>query len=328
LAILPAKAQFIGYTSPQTVSLSRTVSCPAGNTGVSVIVPNLGQSNHVVNFASVGGTALDVWLEGTDSLSDAVLNFPISPFSFSNAGAVQASGYYNIVIIQITCKASDTVQLFYAGTSGPGASVPTLPYDALLSFNLAATTGQTWFVAPPSGHTGGILSFTPIGTGSSGATVTIRDQLQGHSNLVFTTTLATTTGVQQIFQIPDGLQTGNVEIDYVAGGASTATYTLDYLFTSPTSAGAYQHITGTTAVEVKSAAGTLTNVVVNTPAAGTLSLFDLPVASCTGTPSTNVVAVITPNATDAPHSIPYSAYFNNGICVKASVAMDLTVVYQ
>jgi len=70
--------------------------------------------------------------------------------------------------------------------------------------------------------------------------------------------------------------------------------------------------------------------VVGTSAAGTISLFDLVPASCTATPATNVVSVITEfaSATPPPPAYLYDVLFQNGICVKASAAMDITVGYQ
>jgi hypothetical protein len=70
-------------------------------------------------------------------------------------------------------------------------------------------------------------------------------------------------------------------------------------------------------------------VTVNTPAAGTISIFDLATAACTGTPSTNTIAVITATSTAPVGAMEYNVYAQNGICVKASSAsIDFTVSYQ
>jgi hypothetical protein len=91
--------------------------------------------------------------------------------------------------------------------------------------------------------------------------------------------------------------------------------------------GEFAHITGTTATAVKATSGVLIQINVNTAAIGTVSVFDLASASCTGTPSTNVAAVLTATATSIG-VFPFHAHFVNGICAKASAAMDLTAVYQ
>lgn len=95
-----------------------------------------------------------------------------------------------------------------------------------------------------------------------------------------------------------------------------------------TTLGTYTHVTTTTATTAKATFGTLVSITVNTPAAGTISVFDLATASCTGTPATNVVAVITATATAPFGTFAYNHAMLNGICVKASVAMDFTVSTQ
>lgn len=95
-----------------------------------------------------------------------------------------------------------------------------------------------------------------------------------------------------------------------------------------TASGEYTHIAGTTATAIRNTEGQLDSIIVNTAAAGTITVFDLASASCTGTPSTNVVAIITEAATPTTDEIVFHAHLHNGICVKASAAMDLTVTNQ
>jgi hypothetical protein len=90
----------------------------------------------------------------------------------------------------------------------------------------------------------------------------------------------------------------------------------------------YTHITTTTATAAKATPGLLHTLTINTPAAGTVSVFDLATAACTGTPATNIVAVMTAIAATPPETYIYDTQLLNGICVKASVAMDLTVAVQ
>jgi hypothetical protein len=95
-----------------------------------------------------------------------------------------------------------------------------------------------------------------------------------------------------------------------------------------TESGEFTHIAGTTAVAVRNNGGQLKSIIIGTPAAGTVSVFDLASASCTGTPSTNVVSVITVTSSTPPQAIAINAHLHNGICVQASATMDLTVVRQ
>lgn len=90
----------------------------------------------------------------------------------------------------------------------------------------------------------------------------------------------------------------------------------------------YGHITTTTATPLGTSNGRLFHTLnINTGGAGTVKVFDLANASCTGTPATNVVASITATATTL-QTFTFDATMTNGLCVQASVAMDLTVTYQ
>jgi hypothetical protein len=155
--------------------------------------------------------------------------------------------------------------------------------------------------------------------------VTCQDQ-NGINTGLQSWTLATTTAVTQTFAVPGGA-CSTIDVGYATGGASASTYSLDYVFLPPGTSipNFYTHITGTGATVVKAGPGTLHTVVVGTPAVGTISLFDLVPASCTGTPATNVVSVITVTATFPSASEIYDSVFVNGICVKASAIMDITV---
>jgi len=95
-----------------------------------------------------------------------------------------------------------------------------------------------------------------------------------------------------------------------------------------TESGEFTHIADTTAHAVRNNEGQLKSIIIGTPAAGTVSVFDLASASCTGTPSTNIVSVITVTSTPPPQAIAINAHLHNGICVQASAAMDVTVVRQ
>jgi hypothetical protein len=122
-------------------------------------------------------------------------------------------------------------------------------------------------------------------------------------------------------------------VNYTSGGAA-GNITLDYAFNPPGTAvsatlAVPTHITGTGATSAKANGGTLVSVIINTGnAAGTLSVFDLSGANCTGTPATNTVAVITTASATPLAPFTYNANMLNGICVKASAAMDVTVLTQ
>lgn len=91
------------------------------------------------------------------------------------------------------------------------------------------------------------------------------------------------------------------------------------------------HDTTTSATIVKANGGTLHTLVINNAgASAVISIFDLASASCTGTPSTNVKAIVTlPASGGLPGTLLYDAQFQNGICVQdVTAASDLTITAQ
>jgi hypothetical protein len=90
-------------------------------------------------------------------------------------------------------------------------------------------------------------------------------------------------------------------------------------------------IISATTTTVKATGGTLRRVIVTTPiASGTVKLFDLASASCTGTPSTNPKAIISiPSAVGNPFYLEFQQSFTNGICALTSTGTwNLTVIYD
>ncbi len=83
----------------------------------------------------------------------------------------------------------------------------------------------------------------------------------------------------------------------------------------------YSHLTtGTTTV--KKGVGTLKRIVVNTSAAGTITVEDAI------TDTTPVIAVITCVASVGPVVVDFDLDFSTGLTVKLSATMDITVVYN
>jgi hypothetical protein len=334
-AAAPARAQFIGYVSPQTVTQTFSIACIGGNAPVLTPVQNLGQTNHLVVWNS--NTPAVVAMNETGTSQGTF----ISAFGVGVFGSISAFGYYNVVNIVTSCVLNSTISMTYFGTSSsPGiltGQADVTSYDYYLGTG-PANTGSNFGVSltPPYGNTSGEILFQVTGTGAGSTGATILVEASGGAFGIsqpteYTFTPVTTNGVVQTFHIPP-IQASMISVVYVPSGASTATYSLEYIFNKPGTAnlvaGVPTHVTGTTATEAKAASGTLTKLVVNTSAAGTITIFDLGAAACTATPSTNILAVLTIPATESPDAIAYDAYFSNGLCVKASVAMDFTVMTQ
>lgn len=327
---------------PNQQTLATAASC----TGAAQVyaVNNRNLTQHIASVISSGPfTKFAFEIDGLDNQGNV---FRLSDTGLGSQGTtgniISAVGYYPTIQVSVTCTGSATYTLSYSGFSAApfpstGMALGSMTDKQLITSAAANTNAEVVFQSP-YGNSSGTILFTYGSTGPSGSTILLTCEgvigpggggLAGES---FTFTLATTGSLIQTFNVPP-TACPEIKADYVSGGASAVNYSLEYFF-NPTGAavnvtlGVYTHITGTTATTVKATAGTFLGLNVNTSAAGTVSIFDLATAACTGTPSTNTVAVLTVNATDPPHATPFNLYFSNGICVKASVAMDLTAGSQ
>lgn len=332
----PAHAQFIGYVSPQTIQQNLTPN-PVTCTGGSQIFPvtNAGQTQHSFFATPTGTTSFSVTIYGVDAAGNLV-QISDSAYKASGAIALQASGYFPIVEADVNCSPNTaTFSLTYSGAS---ATNPVNDGNFLQShaqkglfYQAAGNTTETASISTPYLDSAGVLTFTYVSGAVSGSTLAVQCQnLVGHALETFSYSLANQTASQSFAMPPSSCP---IEVVTYTNGGAAGQIDIEQTFFIPgsvadTHLGAYTHITGTTATSVKATGGTLLALIVNTPAAGTVSLFDLASASCTGTPSTNVVAVITATATAPIATIPYDVQFLNGICVKASATMDLTVSSQ
>jgi len=345
-AARPARAQYLGTTSPQTVqaTLASNLACTGAaqnfTTGITPKFQNLGQTQHYAYITSSGVTNLLMQIQGLDPAGAVTVISDTGSSGTALSGtnsALVGSGYFTNIRVVVTClpAATGTFTLNYTGTSGTpnniAGSYQLAQLDKVISS--AASAGASFstpFFTTPFGNSQGVLFFEFNGAGPAGSSINVTCQDQNGINTGLQSwALATTTAVAQIFDVPPGV-CPTIDVGYQSGGASASTYYLDYVLLPPGTSlpSFYTHITGTGATVVKSGPGMVHTLVVGTPAAGTISLFDLVPGSCTGTPATNVVSVITATATFPSAPEIYDIVFNNGICVKASAAMDITVNAQ
>src|SRR6266851_5265281 len=113
----PARGQFIGFTSPQTIATTFTVTDCTSQQLLSI--PNSGQSNHYLIYSFTGLTPVTVKLffEGTN---DGTTFTQISDTSTgSSNGSLIGVGYFNIVRVNLLCTGTGAVpvKLNYSGTS-------------------------------------------------------------------------------------------------------------------------------------------------------------------------------------------------------------------
>jgi len=350
-AARPARAQYLGTTSPQSVNAT---IAPAGTacTGVGQNYSTANTTLNALGFRNIGQTIHQVTFIPSGSIISAqVLIFGVDnagnftqisdsgyfvQFSASNV-LLTAIGNYTNIVVQVTCSpnATGTYTLSYSGSSSTGyvnaGQQLSTQLVKLMTFGAAANANFLTGFFSPLGSSSGTIEFQYVLAGPSGSTITVScpGTLSPTPLAVFN---LSTTASLQTFTVPP-FPCVQMALQYTSGGASATTISLTYFFSpqglSNTTLANYVHITGTTATVVKATApATLVSLTVNTPVAGTISVFDLAGAACTGTPATNTVAVITATATAPIATLPYNVAMNNGICVKTSIAMDLTVSAQ
>lgn len=332
----PAHAQFLGYTSPQTVQQTLATNLPCTGAQQLFTVQNLGQNQHFATITPNGASVVKAVIEGIDASGFPTLLSDTLVTSAANSETVYGTGYFPIVKISVTC--SDTSGFFTLSYSGTSSNAPVISgnyqqsQQVKIAFTSPASQTRLVFFQTPFGSSDALIQFTYQGGTLSGSTLTItcEGSVAGTYG-VASFSVANIAGVQ-IFKIPPN-KCPIMDALYTTGGASGATILGEIIFDQPGTANVevanYSHITGTTATAVKSSQGVVTSVLVGTPAAGTISLFDLPAASCVMTPSTNVVAVLTELAATAAQPNPgLNLFFAQGICVKASAGMDFTVGFQ
>jgi hypothetical protein len=338
LAPRQVHAQFIGTVGLQTVTNQTTITCTG--TQQTFNISNLGQTSHYATFANTGGTTPTFNNFNMAGSNDGSIFYNISNIATQTlSGSVQGSGYYAVVRLQISCTSGAIYRLNYTGSNATagapvGANLAT-QLEQVISFGGSAGSTTTGIFQTPFGSSsGGIFFSYQGGAGPANSTILVQctfpSNVSANAGIQFGPfTLQTTSNSAQYFPIPTG-PCGNVFVTYTAGGASANTINLAYEFNPPGHSSAAQlftHITGTTATVVKATTGWLHTLSINLGGAGTVSVFDLASASCTGTPATNQVAIITATATTL-QTFTYDVNLLNGICVKASAAMDITVSAQ
>ncbi|HVC00311.1 MAG TPA: hypothetical protein VNJ12_13410 [Candidatus Dormibacteraeota bacterium] len=234
-AVPSARAQFIGYNSPQSVQqIVFNGSCAPGT----VNVTNLGQTVHILSYTTTGAGNFDIRLEGSN---DGTTFFPISDdATVPGQGVVYAIGYYPVVRANLVSCDGGTIKASYVGSSASptpsagdynpsqsilkvvgmnipegsnfGATLPTSPFGSSLGYLIANSNGAGF----PSGSS---LSVSPLAS-----TFQV-----GYSVL---TPLSMSTAVAQTFGVSSSPATA-FSVSYTSGGVSGATFDLYYLFVNP-----------------------------------------------------------------------------------------------
>ena len=231
----PARAQFIGFTSPQTVQQTLTTNLPC--TGAAQIFPvtNLGQTQHFISINSSGSiTSLQGIIQGIDTQGNV---FTISDVA-GIGGNTTASGYFPIVRVQITClpAVTGTFTLSYSGASSTpnvtAGSYLSSQVDKFLFRGVAANVNQNISFQSPYGSSSGTLVFQYTGASIGGSSVTVfctgSTTIGSFTNFVFSPANDT---FAQTFNVPAST-CPQVQVSYTSGGVAS-NLNLEYIFDPP-----------------------------------------------------------------------------------------------
>jgi len=245
LASLPCSAQFIGYTSQQSVTSTpfNNVSCTAALATGLVAITNIGQGAHFITAFSSSTQQLNFSLQGS---YDGITYFDISDTGTTtvNSGAltgVTGTGYYPVVGVRVSlcAPAAATLTIKYAGISlTPGVNTGTNQQGQIVK-NVATLAPAGTSIVPfpirsPFGSSAGLLSFVYTGAaGPAGSTISIAC---GANNVFLPVVfgpfpLQTTQSLTQFFPLPPSACAWYIP-SYAAGGASTANFNFDYGFSN------------------------------------------------------------------------------------------------
>jgi len=258
----PSRAQFIGYTSPQTVfqqvfnAVNVPIVSPLSNPALgpctpggatACAIPNLGQTQHSVIIRTSAQARFKIQLEAT---ADGTIFFPIAeavsdggqsagnptPITVMNASGPYAGFRLNLIAITV----AGSLQAWYAGgsatvpTAGGGVNGSAL-YRRVLAMAPnpagATLTSSVTGVYPPAGSTGGTLFFQFQTGNCAGGSLSI---LSG-PDIAHTVALATITPANvatlQSFPIP-ATAAGTMTFAYAPCG--TETYDTFMIFSAAT----------------------------------------------------------------------------------------------
>jgi len=240
LCVPDARAQFIGYVSPQTNTKTFPLtSC--SSTPTTFDVQNIGQTVHFLSYFLIGSpTSAQVYFQAKDPTSLAVYQISDVGADPINGGILTANGSYAKVQIVVSCTGSGSIQVVYYGTSSN--SVPTTglqdqaSYRKILGFNQSTAGNQIFSILTPNGNTCGTLQFT-YATAVAGSTISVTFPPEGPlspagtSFTALTATALPNSTTTQYIDIPC-FATSKIFINFTTGGAG-GLYDLSYVFLKP-----------------------------------------------------------------------------------------------
>lgn len=234
----PSRAQFLGYTSPQTVTQTAFSSA---TTPTIFKVQNLGQNMHFLSYTTTGTvTILDVRLEGSN---DGITFFPISDDAIditTTSGILTAIGYFAVVQVNLAAiTGGGSISAIYSGTSGTsspplGSYSPALPTRKLIFNRASQGSNQVKTILTPFNSSAGyMLCNSTQGVAFPANTTISVSQVIANNGLQFALPASPlVNAVSPVFPI-NAYPASTVTVNYLSGGASANDFNCWYIFTQP-----------------------------------------------------------------------------------------------
>ena len=238
------RAQFIGYTTPQSVQLKilNAVTVPT-----TANIPNIGQSVHSLTYTAASCTGVDIRLEASNDgvnffaiSADATDTAPNPIGGVTGTGGVTAVGYYPVVRVNllIVTGGGCAVTAFYAGTSTIQPTPTQINQQAAgyrfpVTFNTVTSNAFTTIALPtPYGSSQGSVWIQCSAACASGGALTVfvspADSPSIGSIQVFAHAIGTVATLQR-FDIP-AYSANRVFVSLTPTAASANTWTVLYNF--------------------------------------------------------------------------------------------------
>jgi hypothetical protein len=237
-----ARAQFIGYESPQSSyqTLANNVNCTGS--AQNFPVSNLGQTQHYAS--AVAGGSIQTFKMEIDGIDRLGFIYRISDVESlgsnvaTNLGSVAGSGAYPVVQVSVTCSPNTAVfTVSYSGasaTSNINAGSFLLSQIDKISFSaIPATVSKNDFqYQTPFGNSAGTLYALFNGAASTGATISVVCNSSGISAATaqYSFPLAANLSVQS-FQVPAS-ECAFAQLQYT-GAAGGSTFSAEMIYSTP-----------------------------------------------------------------------------------------------
>lgn len=355
----PTHAQFLGFTSPQTVTqkvfsgqttpartpLATLLACTPTN-GSPCGIPNLGQTFHYLTYTpSTATCVVDLTIQAS---YDGVNFFNISPDASANnillgqglSGAgTYANGWFPVIAanLQNISNCAGGVSAFYSGTSasttntfGVFTQATGLQQNILQNASLSGVTTVVTIATPANSSGGRIYLICTVTCGAGSDVFSVFDvPSPPQTQRTLATFTAANSTTLQTFTIP-ALTTNFVQVSFPLGNFATTNVSAYYVFDSPgspaTTANVYREINSNATTQLRTGVGFLDRVTVNNAgSAWTLQIFDN--TTCAAPAIAGATAFTVPAAGS---NLLYNVTFNSGLCLltAGTTAGSITVSFR